>query len=597
MAVCEIPLMQFTKLFGGERFVKKMNRTRRILEVIVILILAISSCDGSGGDIPLRCDEYDSMGYMDVNEAFCTVTGFTVTHSQNVVIKNIPPGNMVKFMKFYESTLLYMPFHLFETFPYLKTLDVSNTNILELTRNAFSAASNLTYLNLAYNNLTSIQTSVFIGANVLMRLDLSYNEISSLSVNAFCGLHTISQIYLTGNLLKELHNDIFKDNEYLEKVSFEGNLLTSIQPEVFRNMRRIKEVNLSNNRLIFIHPDTFADAASLENLVLSYNELKNFQLTEKNIVHQLHLDNNYLTNLTINATRFVRASHNQISELFLHQSLHIETLDLSANKLSSILNITNITHMLYLDVSDNPIGPLNISTFSQLKRLRGLNLRGTGIRELKFGMFSKQKYLEELDLSFNNLTILNLDMFVPYLTNLKKFLIDGNGLTELQGNRTFSEAFPQLQKLGVSRNRFNCSYLHHLLIPPSLPESVVLNIEPDTNLDETPHIRDVSCISQSQEVVNASFTAEESKLESQIQMLSKQLDIVGSHSKNLELHLAFMQIFAYVMGGLVLVGVVSLITLRYLKNQRSGRYDRSSIVFRSNATMEANLTLGSEDLQ
>jgi len=76
-----------------------MNRTRRILEVIVILILAISSCDGSGGDIPLRCDEYDSMGYMDVNEAFCTVTGFTVTHSQNVVIKNIPPGNMVKFMK------------------------------------------------------------------------------------------------------------------------------------------------------------------------------------------------------------------------------------------------------------------------------------------------------------------------------------------------------------------------------------------------------------------------------------------------------------------------------------------------------------------
>ncbi|KAH8257045.1 hypothetical protein KR038_001915 [Drosophila bunnanda] len=572
-----------------------MNKSdRRILAVILILVLSATETTGSGGDVPLRCDEYDSMGFMDVNEAFCTVTGFTVTHSQNIVIKNIPLGNMVKFMKFYESSLLYMPFHLFETFPYLKTLDVSNTNILELTRNAFSAASNLTYLNLAYNNLTSIQTSVFIGANVLMRLDLSYNDITSLSVNAFCGLHTISQIFLTGNRLKELHSDIFKDNEYLEKVSFEGNLLTTIQPEVFRNMRRIKEVNLSNNQLIYIHPDTFAEAASLENLVLSYNQLRNFQLTEKNIVHQLHLDNNHLTNLTINATRFVRASHNNISQLILHQSLHIETLDLSANRLTSISNITNITYMLYLDVSDNPIGPLNISTFAQLKRLRGLNLRGTGIRELKFGMFSKQKYLEELDLSFNNLTTLNLDMFVPYLTNLKKFLVDGNELRELQGNRSFSDTFPQLQKLGVSRNRFNCSYLHHLLIPPSLPESVVLNIEPDNNLEETPHIRDVSCISRSLESLNASFTAEESALESHIQRLSKQLEIVGSHSRNLELHLAFMQVFAYVLGGIVLVGAVTLITLRYLKNQRSGRYDRSSIVFHSNATMDATMTLDSD---
>ncbi|KAH8380039.1 hypothetical protein KR009_008615 [Drosophila setifemur] len=567
------------------------------IRVIVLILIVSATASRANGDIPLRCDEYDPMlGSMDINEAYCTVTGFTVTHSQNVVIKNIPHGNVVKFMKFYESTLLYMPFHLFETFPYLKTLDVSSTNIVELTRNAFSAARNLTILNLAYNNLTSIQTSVFIGASSLMRLDLSYNDITSLSVNAFCGLQTISQIFLTGNQLKEVNSDIFKENEYLEKVSLEGNLLTSIQPEVFRNMRRIKEVNLSNNQLVHIHPDTFSEAASLENLVLSYNQLKHFQLTEKNIVHQLHLDNNNITTLLINATRFVRASHNQICELILHQSLHIESLDLRGNRLTSITNITNIAFMLYLDVSENPIGPLNISTFAQLKRLRGLNLRSTGIRELKFGMFSKQKYLEELDLSFNNLTSLNLDMFVPYLSNLKKFLVDGNKLTELQGNRSFSEAFPQLQKLGVSRNRFNCSYLHHLLIPPSLPESVTLNIEPDGNLEETPHIRDVSCISQSQAAVNASFTAEESRLETQIQMLSKQLEVVGIHSKNLELHLTFMEVFAYVLVSLVLICLLAVITLRHLKNRRSGRYDRSSIVFRSNATMDANLTLGS-DLQ
>ncbi|KAH8295685.1 hypothetical protein KR018_003207 [Drosophila ironensis] len=569
----------------------------KIWAILLILVLSSVASEANGGDTPLRCDEYDPMvGYMDISESYCTVTGFTVTHSQNVVIRNVPADNMIKFMKFYMSTLLYMPFHLFETFPYLKTLDVSRTNIVELTRNAFSAASNLTFLNLAYNNLTSIQTSVFIGANSLMRLDLSYNDISSLSVNAFCGLQSISQIFLTGNQLKELHSDIFKDNEYLEKVSFEGNLLTTVQPEVFRNMRRIKEVNLSSNQLIQIHPDTFAEAASLENLMLSYNQLTNFSLTEKNIVHQLDLDYNNLTILLINATRFVRASHNRIERITLHQSLHVESLELRGNRLTSISNLTNIAYLLHLDVSDNPIGPLNVSTFSQLKRLRGLFLRGTGIRELKFGMFSKLKYLEELDLSFNNMSSLNMDMFVPYLQNLKKFYVDGNQLTELQGNHSFSETFPNLQKLGISRNRFNCSYLHHLLIPPSLAESVVLNIEPDGSLLETPHIRDVSCISRSQEAVNASFVAEESVLEAHIKMLSKQLEIVGAHSRNLELHLDFMKAFAFVVGALIIVCLLALVTLRYLKNRRSGRYDRSSIVFRSTATMDANLTLGS-DLQ
>ncbi|XP_017135295.1 leucine-rich repeat-containing G-protein coupled receptor 5 [Drosophila miranda] len=557
----------------------------------ILFVASAAAGVARAGDINLRCDEFDPMIYMDVNEAFCTVTGFMVTHSQNVVIKNVPPGNMVKFIKFYESTLLYMPFHLFETFPHLKTLDVSNTNILELTRNTFSAASNLTYLNLSYNNLTSIQTSVFIGANSLMRLDLSYNEIASLSVNAFNGLQIINKLLLTGNRLRELHDEIFMDNEFLENVSFEGNFLTYIRPEVFSGMRRIKEVNLSNNQLVSIHPDTFAEAASLESLMLSFNQLKDFQLTGKSIVHQLHLDHNQLTNLTINATRFVRASHNAISQLILHQSLQLETLELSANRLQSIANVTNLTSLHYLDLSDNPIGQLNVSTFAQLKRLRSLNLRGNGIRELKFGMFSKQKYLEELDLSFNNMTSLNLDMFVPYLANIKKFLVDGNALTELQGNRTFGDAFPMLQKLGVSRNRFNCSYLHRLLIPPSLPESVVLNIEPDNSLEETPHIRDVSCISQSQMAVNASFGAEETALYTHIQALSKQLELVGAHSQNLELHLAFMKVFAYILGGLVLVALIALVAVKYLKARRSGRHNRSSIVFHSSATMDTNLSM------
>ncbi|XP_023036968.1 protein slit [Drosophila willistoni] len=548
-----------------------------------ILLIIFLSVSANAGDVHLSCDEFEQHLYMDVSEAFCTVTGFTVTHSQNVLVKNIPHGNMVKFMKFYDSTLLYVPFHLFETLGHLKTLDVSYTSILELTRNTFSAASNLTYLNLSYNNLTSVQTSVFIGANALMRLDLSYNKISVLSENAFCGLQILNKLQLTGNRLTELHKDTFKDNDYLESVSLESNMLTYVQPEVFNRMRRIKEVNLSNNRLIRIHPDSFAEAASLESLMLATNKLTDFTLTDKSIVHQLHLDYNQLSNLTINATRFVRANYNNISALYIHQSLQLETLELRGNHLSSLANVTNLTALLHLDISYNPIGPLNVTTFDHLKRLRNLYLRANTIRELKFGMFSKQKSLEILDLSFNNLTTLNLDLFVPYLSNIKQFFVDGNILSELQGHRRFSQAFPLLQKLGISKNRFNCSVLHNLLIPPFLSETVNLHIEPDESVEETPHIRDVSCVSQATLDSNSSTKSEP------IMALQHQLDILRAYSENLKLHLHFMNIFFYVFGGLLLTGTTALLTLRYIKIRRSGRYNRSSIVFQSNATMDANL--------
>ncbi|ALC43942.1 CG4950 [Drosophila busckii] len=553
---------------------------------LLLLLLLLSSC--MAGDVFLTCDEFEQHMYMDATEAFCTVSSFIVTHSQNVVVKNFQHGNMVKFMKFYDSTLLYVPFHLFETFTHLKTLDVSYTSILELTRNTFGAAGNLTVLNLSNNNLTSVQTSVFIGAGALMRLDLSNNRISQLSENAFCGLHILNKLLLAGNRLSELHKDIFKDNEYLESISLEANALSYVQPEVFNRMRRIKEVNLSLNKLIKLHPDTFQEAASLESLLLASNSLTAFHLSNKSIVHQLHLDYNQLSNLTINATRFVRANYNNITHLFMHQALQLETLELRGNRLQSMVNITNLTSLLHLDLAYNPIGPLSVSSFDQLKRLRNLYLRATGIRDLTFGMFSKQKYLEVLDLSFNNLSSLNLDLFVPYLINLKQFYVDGNALSELQGNRSFTQVFPLLQKLGISRNRFNCSYLHHLLIPPYLAESVALHIEPDDSVEETPHIRDVSCISLSP--TTAASPAPSSSLAS-LPVLQQQLELLRSHTKHLEMHLFLMKLFLYVVASLVCVSLVALITLRYLKLRRSGRYNRSSIVFQSNATMDANLTM------
>ncbi|XP_067612746.1 carboxypeptidase N subunit 2 [Eurosta solidaginis] len=568
------------------RIVKlKLNR-------LIILVLATNGLFfkptfvNGAEDITLKCDEFERMYDNLASEAYCTVSGFVVSHSQLVKIQKYAKANNTKFMKFYDSRLLYVPFKLFDVFACLKTLDVSFTEILDVPRNTFGAAANLTVLNMSNNNITQITTSVFMGAGNLMRLDLSHNQIALLNENAFKGLSSLDKLQLSFNFIRELPKDLLLENQYLEAIAINNNLLEYVEPEVFNRLRRLNDVNLSYNNIHRVHSDSFQAAFGLESLLLTSNNLTEFELGNKSILTQLQVDYNNLTRISVNGTKYVRADHNRITDIQMINTLFLETLLLGSNNLSDITSITNITGLLQLDLSNNPIGPVNITTFDRLKRLRMLSLRATGLRQLTFGMLSKQVSLESLDLSYNNLTALNLDIFVPYLSNLRFLFVDGNNLTEVQGKGGFSYAFPNLSKLGVSRNRFNCTYLHTLLVPPQLSTSVMLHIEPEESTFERAHIRDVSCISNTPATL-LEVEHELNDMNTLQKVLQQSMNNLRLHEQRLEIYLLLMKI-ALLSMIVLLIGVVVVYAWKIKRRDYFTRRG-ASIVFHSSATVNSNM--------
>lgn len=124
-----------------------------IILVVLVSIIKWSKCD----EIILRCDELErSFDNINVEPLYCTVSNFVVSHSQVVKITKYAKANFTKYMKFYDSRLLYVPFKLFDIFSNLKTLDVSSTEILDVPRNTFGAATSLTYVNMSNNNITQV---------------------------------------------------------------------------------------------------------------------------------------------------------------------------------------------------------------------------------------------------------------------------------------------------------------------------------------------------------------------------------------------------------------------------------------------------------
>ncbi|KAL5292050.1 hypothetical protein ACFFRR_011069 [Megaselia abdita] len=457
---------------------------------IFLIILTFTSVFAKK-DVIFQCDE--AMIY-DENKNFCTISNFVAESDQTVHIVHNSNKNNVKYMKCYDSKARYIPYKLFENFPNLQSLDISNSYIEDISRNSFHSADNLLYLNMSLNRIKSLGPSAFKGAAKTLKIELAANEISEISPNAFNTLDDMDKLVLSRNLIRELDKSVFVENVNLNHIHLDNNLIEEINPDLFSYCKHLRIVDLSNNRLKKLQPNTFELNFVLEGLFLSGNLLETFNLTNLYSLNKLNLDNNRLTSLVLIAVKNVRANNNEIENITVRNFENFETMNLAHNHISNLTNITKLSNLVSLDLSSNKVGPvIGLSTFSNLRNLRELRLRNTSLSSITFGMFSKQTKLTTFDISFNGLRELNLDMLAPYMTTVKQFFIDGNSLTEIKGRTTFFQAFPYLYSIGLSKNKFNCTYLHHIITTPFLSPNVELYIEPiDSDIEKT-HIRDITC--------------------------------------------------------------------------------------------------------
>lgn len=227
-------------------------------------------------------------------------------------------------------------------------INVRNTTIINLCKNAITNLNNLQTIRLFSNNISQIEPGAFVNIpsirsiiimgnqivnidegvfnNLLMRkLDLTSNGITKISPNALSNLPKLEVLILDKNKIKTVHKEWFNNTPKLYRLSIMDNSIATIPEDAFQHLSgkqlRPQELDfwLSRNVINEIHETAFKNIEKINTLWLNENKL--------------------------NVDLFDSIAHIKTIYLYLNNN-RIKCID---DKLMSKLNVKE------LEIDDNPI--------------------------------------------------------------------------------------------------------------------------------------------------------------------------------------------------------------------------------------------------
>ncbi|XP_035271560.1 transforming growth factor beta activator LRRC33 [Anguilla anguilla] len=351
-------------------------------------------------------------------------------------------------------------------------LQLNNNSIRMLQRTHLSGYPALRILRCAGNLLHTIESDAFLSTSHIESLSLADNNLSEGYLQTAQALRTLTQLRtldLSGNgLTEEKASFVLENLTLLEYLSLSRNVMLRLDKDIFRDLHQLRELNLERNMLFEID-DAFDHLQKLQRLNVAFNSLPclvNFQLTQL---------------LELNA------SHNAIewftSQQDMEEMFHLETLDLSDNKLYFFPFLPTHSHIRNLLLSNNRVnfyehltdtGTTNWNTtvdFFNLKdnasnvtvklwdeSLYGgissmdlLDLTGNQVNYLPPGFLGKMQSLSRLKLGTNCLESLDLNS-EEFPSSLYELDMSNNRLTTLQANQNTLHKLSNLTHLYLSLN-------------------------------------------------------------------------------------------------------------------------------------------------
>ncbi len=124
-------------------------------------------------------------------------------------------------------SIFKIPREIFEEFPSLRQLKISNMYVLVLQDNLFS---------------TEFEKIEY--------LDLSHNKIQEIEENALDNLVNLKWLHLESNRLSALNTYEFRNNKKLEYINLYKNWIKKINQRAFISLKNLKFVQLENNRCV-----------------------------------------------------------------------------------------------------------------------------------------------------------------------------------------------------------------------------------------------------------------------------------------------------------------------------------------------------------
>ncbi|KAG7509088.1 toll-like receptor 5 [Solea senegalensis] len=280
----------------------------------------------------------------------------------------------------------------------VRIIDVSHNKINQINRNAFDGLQgHLQMLNLSSNLLGEVHSYTFANLTKLRILDLSNNHIGALGYKAFSGLPHLGALFLRGNSLRDLGS-----------------------PALLPNLQYLF---LNDNKLKFLHGIADLGLSSIH-LDLSDNRLTNLEDVYDIVNHFKHL------RYFVYGGNFIKWCQPILDDAIPYNN-SLLVLDLHDSSLQMIWEQGKC-----------------LDLFNSLNNLLGIILSFNSLTSLPRGIFRGLSSIEEMDLSSNALTFLEVDVFP---LSLKSLVLSNNFLASPD-----PMTFQSLATLSLEGNHFHC---------------------------------------------------------------------------------------------------------------------------------------------
>ncbi|NWS74082.1 TLR7 protein, partial [Crotophaga sulcirostris] len=347
--------------------------------------------------------------------------------SQNFLIKEIAdapflrliPSLVVLDLSFNFELQMYSPsLNLSKAFSSLSNLEILRLRgyvfkeLREVDLDPLLSLRNLTVLDLGTNFIKVADLKMFKQFPALKLIDLSVNKISPSSGESNCYGLSSNPRFSAEQYNRQVQQDIhyFRYDVYGRSCRSKEHEASTYKSSVNEECLKYGEtLDLSRNNIFFINPSDFEGLSSLRCLNLSGNAISQ-TLNGGEFSHLTHL-------------KYLDFSDNRLDLLYstaFEELKFLEILDLSNNKhyflaegVTHVLNFTkNLPHLKKLMMNENEIAT-STNTGLESQSLQILEFRGNRLdilwmdgnaRYLSF--FKNLTSLEELDISFNSLSFL-----------------------------------------------------------------------------------------------------------------------------------------------------------------------------------------------
>ncbi|XP_008182102.1 protein toll [Acyrthosiphon pisum] len=348
----------------------------------------------------------------------------------------------------------------------LETLDLSNNLIIKINNYSLKHLRNLKYLNLERNKITNINREA-LNVPKLKTLKLAYNKISNLTPNNVFSLYYLDQV---------------------ETIDLSNNFINCIDPG-WVNLIKLININLSSNNFTVLRIQDIQYIneivkTNLNNNPLEVIDLSNLEIFAKAQSPPYNFWNNRQINLSSDKFicdcrnyEYARFLHNQMPKI-VYKYLQIEQKLICNDGLGtefSNLNIESLTcdWKIFEDVDKtdcfecectyrphdksalmncsnrNLIVAPEVIISSRNVNYTELNLRNNSITKLPN---YENLNIKKLNIGYNNLNTINITQLPKYLTELH---LEHNNLTMIS-ETNLTNILPNLNNLTMNSNSWIC---------------------------------------------------------------------------------------------------------------------------------------------